>query len=197
MQALSIKLLGCRVNIAIVSVKVHYYYYHHHQHLKPIFFLNVYVTDCRMLSGEINPSDVIYLLTYLLNDLFHMSIIPLNIFLDILWLMKQFVHPVVLERVLLCLEPATLDRDHYEIEGDMRNIMESFCHVISRINHASESIGKDERFQIFICIGIRYGKHVYLNRLYCFTHIQNTSLQTTVISLPTYSACPTFWPPFI
>lgn len=30
-----------------------------------------------------------------------------------------------------------------------------FCNLLKKINEASQSIGKDGKFQIFICVGIR------------------------------------------
>ena len=31
-----------------------------------------------------------------------------------------------------------------------------FCNLLKKIDQASEAIGKDGKFQIFICVGIRY-----------------------------------------
>jgi len=47
------------------------------------------------------------------------------------------------------------DGDKYPLSAEAKMAMKSFSHVINRINQASESIGKDGKFQIFICIGVR------------------------------------------
>ena len=31
-----------------------------------------------------------------------------------------------------------------------------FCDLVGKINTASDSVGKDGKFQVFICVGIRY-----------------------------------------
>ena len=31
-----------------------------------------------------------------------------------------------------------------------------YCNLMSKINNATESIGKDGKFQIFVCVGVRY-----------------------------------------
>ena len=41
------------------------------------------------------------------------------------------------------------------IEGEVRKVIEAYCHMISRISNASEDLGKDGRFQVFVCLGIR------------------------------------------
>lgn len=47
------------------------------------------------------------------------------------------------------------DDDRYELSHEARQAMLSYCHVVSRINESQQSVGKDGRFQIFICIGVR------------------------------------------
>jgi len=59
------------------------------------------------------------------------------------------------EKVLSYLETLLGDTENYEIAPEISTTMQSLCYVISCINHASESIGKDGRFQLFICIGVR------------------------------------------
>ena len=44
----------------------------------------------------------------------------------------------------------------YVISTEIKTTMQSFCYVVSMINQASEAIGKDERFQILVCIGLRF-----------------------------------------
>jgi len=60
------------------------------------------------------------------------------------------------EKVLSYLETLLGDTENYEIAPEISTTMQSLCYVISCINQASESIGKDGRFQLFICIGVRY-----------------------------------------
>lgn len=60
------------------------------------------------------------------------------------------------EKVYTYFEALLGDTEHYEIAHEISTTMQSFCYVVSCINQASESIGKDGRFQIFICIGVRY-----------------------------------------
>ena len=49
-----------------------------------------------------------------------------------------------------------MDTEHFVIAEDVRTTMESFSHVVSRIDNSSEALGKDGKFQIFVCIGVRY-----------------------------------------
>ena len=37
-----------------------------------------------------------------------------------------------------------------------------FCNLLKKIDQASEAIGKDGKFQIFICVGIRYVKVLWV-----------------------------------
>jgi len=60
-----------------------------------------------------------------------------------------------LEKVQGYFETLLNDKEHYEIAPDVKRIMETYVHVCNCINDASDSIGKDGRFQIFICIGTR------------------------------------------
>jgi hypothetical protein len=30
------------------------------------------------------------------------------------------------------------------------------CHLVDKINASAETIGKDGKFQVFVCVGIRY-----------------------------------------
>lgn len=55
------------------------------------------------------------------------------------------------------------DRERYDIAKVVKTAMSSYCHVVNRINHASEAIGKDGRFQIFICIGVRLVAYIQLS----------------------------------
>ena len=48
------------------------------------------------------------------------------------------------------------NNERLQIFDDVRGTIQSFYRVITRINEASESIGKDGRFQLFVCIGVRY-----------------------------------------
>ena len=59
------------------------------------------------------------------------------------------------EKVLSYLETLLGDTENYEIAPEISTTMQSLCYIISCINHASESIGKDGRFQLFVCIGVR------------------------------------------
>ena len=59
------------------------------------------------------------------------------------------------EKVLSYLDTLLSDTENYEIAPEISTTMQSLCYVISCINQASESIGKDGRFQLFICIGVR------------------------------------------
>ena len=59
------------------------------------------------------------------------------------------------EKVLSYLETLLGDTENYEIAAEISTTMQSLCYVISCINQASESIGKDGRFQLFVCIGVR------------------------------------------
>ena len=52
-----------------------------------------------------------------------------------------------------------MDQEHYRVGDEVALVLQSFSDVISRINRASESVGKDGRFQLFICIGVRYVGH--------------------------------------
>jgi hypothetical protein len=63
------------------------------------------------------------------------------------------------ERVANYFQNLITDHEHYDIAKAVETTMKSFCHVVNRINHASEDIGKDGRFQIFILIGVRYWHH--------------------------------------
>ena len=60
------------------------------------------------------------------------------------------------EKVAQYFDSLLKDKEHYDIAKEVRRTMQSYCYVLSRINHASEAIGKDGRFQIFICIGVRF-----------------------------------------
>ena len=62
---------------------------------------------------------------------------------------------IIAEKVLGYLETLLGDTENYEIAPEISVTMQSLCYVITCINQASESIGKDGRFQLFICIGIR------------------------------------------
>lgn len=59
------------------------------------------------------------------------------------------------EKVASYFDGLFLSDERSEVTPEARIIMNSFCHVISRINQASQTVGKDGRFQIFICIGVR------------------------------------------
>ncbi|KAI0236071.1 DENN domain-containing protein 5A [Lamellibrachia satsuma] len=60
-----------------------------------------------------------------------------------------------LEKVEDYFEVLLLDQAHYRVGDEVALVLQSFCDVISRINRASESVGKDGRFQLFICVGAR------------------------------------------
>ncbi|ELU14295.1 hypothetical protein CAPTEDRAFT_228570 [Capitella teleta] len=60
-----------------------------------------------------------------------------------------------LEKVSNYFHTLITDHEHYTIAKNVESTMKSYCHVVNRINSASEAIGKDGRFQIFICIGVR------------------------------------------
>ena len=60
------------------------------------------------------------------------------------------------ERVLAYFDSILADDERYEMTYEGRQAMLSYCHVVSRINESKQSMGKDGRFQIFICIGVRY-----------------------------------------
>ena len=59
------------------------------------------------------------------------------------------------ERVLSYFDSVLADDERYELSNEGRQAMLSYCHVVSRINESKQSMGKDGRFQIFICIGVR------------------------------------------
>ncbi|KAK2158757.1 hypothetical protein LSH36_164g02051 [Paralvinella palmiformis] len=60
-----------------------------------------------------------------------------------------------LEKVQAHYESLLSDRETVQINQTMRRTMNSFNYVVTKINQASGSIGKDGRFQIFVCIGVR------------------------------------------
>ena len=62
------------------------------------------------------------------------------------------------EKVEDYFEVLLLDQAHYRVGDEVALVLQSFCDVISRINRASESVGKDGRFQLFICVGVRYAE---------------------------------------
>ena len=48
-----------------------------------------------------------------------------------------------------------LGAEKCRIEGEVKRVIESYCYAIGEIAKASESVGKDGQFQIFVLIGIR------------------------------------------
>ena len=62
---------------------------------------------------------------------------------------------VLTEKVQNHYDNLLSDRETVQINQTMRRTMNSFNYVVTKINRASESIGKDGRFQIFVCIGVR------------------------------------------
>jgi hypothetical protein len=65
------------------------------------------------------------------------------------------VRPLFAEKVQDYFEQLLNDTDHYTIKGDVRRVIDSFIKVMAIISHSSENVGKDGRFQIFVCIGLR------------------------------------------
>lgn len=47
---------------------------------------------------------------------------------------------------------ASLERNHQETVAVWR----CYCHLIDEIRHTSKNLGKDGKFQLFICLGVRY-----------------------------------------
>ena len=64
-------------------------------------------------------------------------------------------HYFIAEKVQEYFEHLLGDAEHCRIEGEVRRVIESYCYVIAQIAKASESVGKDGQFQIFILIGVR------------------------------------------
>ncbi|XP_066247443.1 DENN domain-containing protein 5B-like [Euwallacea similis] len=50
---------------------------------------------------------------------------------------------------------ASLERNHQETVAVWR----CYCHLIDEIRHTSKNLGKDGKFQLFICLGVRYVMH--------------------------------------
>lgn len=62
---------------------------------------------------------------------------------------------VCVEKAMVSFDNLLHDWEHYRIEEGLRRVMTSFCFVVSKINSSSESLGKDGKFQLFVCIGVR------------------------------------------
>ena len=48
-----------------------------------------------------------------------------------------------------------LSDSNCQIERDFREVIESYCRLVERISRAPDDVGKDGRFQLFVCIGVR------------------------------------------
>ena len=59
------------------------------------------------------------------------------------------------EKVQDYFEVLLLDQEHYKVGDEVALVLQSFCDIVLRINQASETVGKDGRFQLFICVGVR------------------------------------------
>ena len=48
-----------------------------------------------------------------------------------------------------------LSDSNCQIELVFREVIESYCRLVQRISRAPDDVGKDGRFQLFVCIGVR------------------------------------------
>ena len=62
------------------------------------------------------------------------------------------------EKVREYYESLLGEGDKYNLSAEAKSTMRSYTHVVGRINQASSTIGKDGRFQIFVCIGVRWAE---------------------------------------
>ena len=60
-----------------------------------------------------------------------------------------------IEKTMVSFDNVLHDWEHYRIEEALRRVMTSFCFVVTKINSSSEALGKDGKFQLFVCIGVR------------------------------------------
>ncbi len=60
-----------------------------------------------------------------------------------------------IEKVVPYFESVLQEEGRFPLSDDAKSTMRSYCKVVNSINNASQSVGKDGRFQVFVCIGVR------------------------------------------
>lgn len=75
---------------------------------------------------------------------------------------------------------ASLERNHQETLAVWR----CYCHLVDEIQTASKALGKDGKFQLFICLSVRYS-----SKTYKFKHILLTFYAFTVLESIYFTEC--------
>lgn len=70
---------------------------------------------------------------------------------------------------------ASLERNHQETVAVWR----CYCHLVDEIQSASHALGKDGKFQLFICLSVRYINKIFAN---VTVDLKNCLLQRTLIA---------------